>query len=279
MSFQPILPMSGYGGWSFLNRTLEKQQETFARNPMIQRDTDYFRGRIGEIDNAETLIADRRLLRVALGAFGLGDDINNRAFLRKVLEDGTLDPKALSNRLADKRYLEFSRAFGFGDNAIPLSKEKGFGDRIVAAYRSRQFEVAVGEQDETMRLALALRRDLASVADRESSDRALWFTVMGNPPLRKVFETAYNLPRSFATLDLDQQLSVLRDRTQKVFGDSSLVQFRDPERIDQLVRRFILRAQMEDAPGPGFGGGSVALQLLQLSQARNGQRAVAWRMT
>lgn len=109
--FQPVLPLSGLPGWVLLNRTLESQTQAFNASPQIVRDTDYFVENIANVRSAEDLVSDRRLLTVALGAFGLDEDINNRALIQKVLEDGTADPASLANRLADDRYARFSEAF------------------------------------------------------------------------------------------------------------------------------------------------------------------------
>ena len=109
--FQPVLPLSGLPGWVLLNRTLESQTEAFNASPQIVRDTDYFVENIGNVRTAAELVSDRRLLPVALGAFGLDDDINNRALLQKVMEDGTAAPASLANRLADERYAQLSVAF------------------------------------------------------------------------------------------------------------------------------------------------------------------------
>ena len=263
MMFQPALPVGGFAGWQFLNRTMETQQENFARSPVVQRETAYFRERIGQIETAEQLVGDRRLLKVALGAFGLQSDLPNRFFIRKVLEEGAIEPKSLANRLSDKRYLEMSRAFGFGDFDTPNTRLSDFADRIVQAYQSRQFEVAVGTRDENLRLALNLRRDLADLAGSDRSDRAKWFSVMGQPPLRQVFETVFNLPKSFGALDLDRQLGVLQDRTRRSFGDARLSQFTDPDKVEDLARQFLLRAQAAEGGINGGTRGAAALQLLQ----------------
>jgi len=106
VTFQPVVPLGGLGGWTFLTRTLDAQQAAFRDAPALSRDVDHFRERIASVRDAQTLVADRQLLRVALGAFGLDDDIDNRFFIRRVLEDGSADPAALGNRLADKRYLD-----------------------------------------------------------------------------------------------------------------------------------------------------------------------------
>ena len=83
MTFQPVIPFGGNAGWSFLQRTLESQQATFEKGTVLRRDVDYFRENIGNISTAADLVADRRLLNVALGAFGLDDDLPNKAFIQK----------------------------------------------------------------------------------------------------------------------------------------------------------------------------------------------------
>lgn len=262
MSFVPALPIGGYGGWRFLNRTLETQQAAFANSAQTRRDTEYFRERIGKIETAEQLVGDRRLLRVALGAFGLQDDLPNRFFIRKVLEEGTLEPRALANRLGDKRYAELSRAFGF-DLGIPNTGLSDFPNRILRAYETRQFEIAVGTADENMRLALNARRELTELAGRDSSERTKWLTILGMPPLRQVFETTFGLPRSFGALDLDRQIGVMQQRSRSVLGAETVSQFRDPEKTEKLVQRFLVRSDLAAGNIAATARGSAALQLLQ----------------
>jgi hypothetical protein len=71
MTFQPLIPLAGYSGWAFLNRTMDSQKSAFNESNEIKRDTEYFKENIGSVESAEDLMSDRRLLSVALGAFGL----------------------------------------------------------------------------------------------------------------------------------------------------------------------------------------------------------------
>jgi len=261
MSFSPVVPFGGYAGWAFLTRTRETQQKAFVDDPSVRRDTDYFRARIGSVTTAGALVSDRRLLKVALGAFGIDADINNRFFIQKVLDDGTLKPDALANKLADKRYLEMSRAFGFGDYAIPSTRLSGFADRIVTAFETRQFETAVGRQDDTMRLALNAEREFAMLAGKNLSNDTKWYSIMGSAPLRNVMETAMGLPQSFASIDLDQQLAVFKDRAERFFGTAEISQFADREKIEKMLRLFLLRSA--DRSAGGVSGQSAALNILQ----------------
>jgi hypothetical protein len=261
MSFQPVIPSGGLAGWSFLQRTRDAQQETFDRSPAVQRETDRFLERIGSIGSPAELVADRRLLAVALGAFGLDEDIGNRFFIRKVLEEGTIAPEALANRLADKRYAALAEAFRF-DLSPPNTVLTDFGQRIVAAYQDRQFEVAVGSQSADMRLALGLEREIQALSERSLSNDGLWFTVMATPPLRTVFERALALPPALGALDIDRQLGVFKSRTAAAFGTDQVRDFSDPARQSVLLRRFLLSSDTVQGPAAGTRG-AAALALLQ----------------
>jgi len=244
MSFQPVLPLTGYAGWGFLKRTIDRQQAVQQTQPAQQRDEAYFRTKIGGITTAGELVSDRRLLQVALTAFGLEGDINNRAFIQKILEGGTLQEGSLANRLADKQYQKLSAAFGFGDFSVPRTKISTFPDEVLTRFRSRSFEAAVGVQNNTYRLGLNAERELPELAARSVSETTKWYTLLGSAPLREVMQTALGLPKSFASIDLDQQVSVLKDRARQAFGSDQVSQFADPAKMGDLVRRFVVRADL-----------------------------------
>lgn len=262
MTFQPVLPLSGVAGWRFLEATEESQRAAFDRSPLIEREVTYFNEQISTITSAQELVQDRTLLKVALGAFGLDQELFKTAFLERILAEGSEDPQSLANRFVDPRYADFSRAFGFGDLLGSRTQDFGFGRQITDAYRERQFEVAVGAQDPNMRLALGLRREIAEYAESPAASETEWFRILGNQPLRTVFEGAYNLPGEFAGLDIDTQRETLQDRTREFFGDSSLAVFQDPQAVDDLINRFLVRQQIAQGPGPGTPG-VAALTLLQ----------------
>ncbi|MEO8240669.1 MAG: DUF1217 domain-containing protein [bacterium] len=262
MSFTPVIPLAGYAGWTFLQRTMAKQTASLVKSPEIARDEDYFRANIAKITTAEDLVKDRRLLKVALGAFGLDADINNKAFIEKVLKDGTLTAGALANKLADKQYLKLSAAFGFGDYPVPSTKLSDFPGKIISAYEARAFETAVGDQNDDMRLALNAKRELAALSVKSSSETVKWFTVLGNSALKQVFTKALGLPSNISAVDLDQQLKAFQDKTQTAFGDNTVAQFSDPAKVETLIRRFLVRSQA-DQLSRSTGPGAAALAMLQ----------------
>lgn len=262
MTYIPVVPFSGFAGWAFLERTRENQEEAFNSSAKVQLDTEYFRENIASAMTAEDLVSDRRLLSVALGAFGLDGDINNKFFIRKILEDGTFDDDALANRLADKRYLAMAKAFRFGDFSVANTQLSDFPDKIIDAYQIRQFEIAVGDQNLDMRLALGFDRELGDLLKIDTTANGFWFSVMASKSLRAVFDTAFGLPLAFGAISLDQQLATYRDRAAQYFGDGEVAQFADPEASEKLVRMFLARSQTAN----GFSlsaPGAVALAILQ----------------
>lgn len=262
MTFAPVLPLTGYTGWGFLKRTMARQQAVQQALPAQQRDEAYFRDRIGKADTAEKLVNDKRLLRIALTAFGLEGDVNSKAFIQKILEGGTLKEGSLANKLADKQYTKFAAAFGYGDYSVPRTRISTFPDEIIQQFRARSFETAVGVQNNTYRLAMNAEREIPALASKSTSETAKWFTLLGNAPMREVMQTALGLPKSFSSIDIDQQVSVLRTKTEAIFGSSDLSQFTKPEKMDALVRRFLLQSDVQSQTAASSPA-AIALTLLR----------------
>jgi Protein of unknown function (DUF1217) len=258
VSFQPAIPLAGIAGWRFLQRTQAAQQAAFEKGPELARDIAYFEEKIGEVTSAAELVADRRLLKVALGAFGLDAEIDKKAFIRKVLED-----PEFAGRMTDPAFEKLASAFGFAAGA--RTGEAGFAAKIVAAYKTRAFESAVGDADNNMRLAMNFRREMAELS-AEGTEGASWYAVLGSKPLRQVFEKAFGLPSQFVQVDIDKQLAVLADKVGALFGDDTLAVFKDEAAVEKIITRFLARAQIED----GVRSNSPAAAALALLQGASG---------
>lgn len=258
MSFQPQIALSGPAGWRFLQRTQASQQAAFDKGPQLQREIAYFTETIASVTSAADLVADRRLLKVALGAFGLEGEIDKKAFVRKALESDMADPASFANRLTAPGYKAMAAVFGFA--AGPRTGDPGFAERIVAAYKTRAFEAAVGETNEDMRLAMNFRREMVELS--KGPEGGSWYSVIGSKPLREVIEKAYSLPREFGRIDVDRQRDTLRDKTSALFGTPNLTAFADPANVQKVIDRFLARAQLEAGPGASTPQ-SPALTLLR----------------
>jgi hypothetical protein len=81
-----------------------------------------------------------------------------------------------------------------------------------------------------------------------------------------VLETAFGLPSSFGTLDIDKQKDMLKQKAAAAFGDDRISQFADPARMDALIKRYLLRAQVAETTA--MAPSSVALNIVTQLAAR-----------
>lgn len=231
--------LSGLAGWRVLQRTEARQVEATAKDPVVQRATAYLRDNLKATTTAEDLVGDYKMLQVALGAFGLDDDVANKAFIRKVLESDLGDNASFANRLGDKRYLKLAQAFGKRSDTVATT------ETLTEAYVQRQFEKRVGEGDQSYRLALNARNEVKAFAARTSSDKTLWYEVLGNEQLRTVFQSAFGMNKSISNLPVDRQLEEFMSASERVLGSSSFSKIATDETIDKLTTRYLALSQIQ----------------------------------
>lgn len=263
MFFQPVTGVGGYAGWRILENTAPQQREVFDKSPTLQTNIDYFRDNIEKAQTIDGLMDDRRLLTVVLGAFGLADEINKGGLVRKILEEGTEDERSFANRFNDPRYIRLAEVFSYGDSlGIGDVTSPEFQEDIIARYKVQEFERAVGETDNDMRLALNFKREIAEFADPALEERTAWLRLMAQEPLKQLMTTALNIPTSVDQLDVSRQQEIFAEKAEQLFGSSSLTIFEDPEKIDEAIRRFFLSRQLQNGPSETTPG-TAALSLLQ----------------
>lgn len=263
MSFTPIVGGGGYLGYRLLQRSQDKQQAAFNRSPQITRNIAYFQANISKATTAADLVNDRRLLSVALGAFGLDDEIDKKAFVRKVLESDTTDQKSLVNRLSDPRYQAFAEAFGYGDTTKGANVTGDtFASDIVSRYKQLEFERSVGDVDPDIRLALNFKREIGDVANGASVDTAGVLQILGDGPLRQFVTAALGLPTTIANLPVDRQKQLVENGLQRAFGSKSPAVFKDSAKVDKAIQRFFALRQIQNG-AQASSPASTALTLLQ----------------
>ncbi|MBE1296688.1 MAG: DUF1217 domain-containing protein [Rhodobacteraceae bacterium] len=206
---------------------------------------------------------------MALGAFGLDDQLPMKALVQRVLEDGSSADDALANKLGDDRWVAFTEAFGFGPGETVKTGSAKDMENIVFSNKTQTFEAAVGAQDESMRIALFAQRELVNIATDVKEDgeptsiNTKWYNVIGQPALQKMFQTALNLPDNFIQLDLEQQLDIYKDRAQRFLGTDDLSVYADPEKMDELTTRYLVQAQLADFQSSQSSASTALMLLMQ----------------
>jgi len=205
-------------------------------------------------------MGDRQLFEVAMGAFGLTEEIYKGAFVRKILAEGTEDSSAFAVRLNSTEYLALAETFQVdADENLTISEEDIA--RVVDAYQRQAFEVEVGEQDESMRLALNFERRISEFAGQGSTEAGGWYTLMGSTSMLQVIQGGFGAPDGLTSLDIEVQKDFYVRKSKELFGDGSIEALLDPENADTLIQQYLFREEIEAGPSANTPG-MAALSIL-----------------
>lgn len=236
-----IPPSDGAGvGRNVIQYELESRLEEIGAP---QADITYLRKNMNLVDQPLDLIFDEQLKDIALSAFGLEKETYSNTFVGSILIADVTDPNSFVNRLNDPRWLEFAQTFGEGARVGNVRLET-FQQDVIQKFEERSFELAVGAQDQDLRLALNFRRGIQTIAESPDVAEVGWFQLMGDSALREVVDGMFGLPTEFSQLDLSAQVLELEDRTERLFGVKDPSAFLDPDSVDTAITRFLsLREQ------------------------------------
>ncbi len=257
--FEPVIPISGYGGWKFLQSTYSRQLESFSDSAQIRNDRDYLLEKFSEPLSVESFLDDRRLLRIALTSVNLGGEEWKRGYIDKVLSEvGDPDSTFLA-RLNNPQYSSFAKAFEPTNGFISISSEAL--TKIAVEFETASFGEAVGEVDLNMRLSLTYQSEIVDLAGSGASEEATLFRLLGNIPVRTILEGALNLSSEMRILPIERQAVILQERLESVLGIRDLSELTSIDKIDKVIQRFHTIQAISQGPS-GTGPGSVALALL-----------------
>ncbi|WP_420960918.1 DUF1217 domain-containing protein [Brucella sp. IR073] len=215
-----------------------------SKEPLVERETAYYLENIGNVKTIDDFMADDRLYRYAMKAYGLEDMAYAKAFIRKVLTEGVTDSESMANTLVDKRYKEFATTFdfaGLGDKAT-ASKEAQQG--VVDKYIRQTLEEESGEQNEGVRLALYFQRKAGKLTNA--------YEILGDKALLQVVQTALGIPSFVSNADIDKQAKMIEDRL-------DIASLSDPKEMEKFLTRFSAMYEMNN---PSAGSTSSIASLL-----------------
>jgi hypothetical protein len=237
-----LVGLSAPTAWAVVQRQGDQLQARFATQKTMAREADRLRERAAQIADPEALLKDRRTLQLVLESYGLESEINKTAILRKLMTQDPDADGALAGQMTDQRYRQFARDFSNWSPTPPLQRT-GAIDTILERWQTARFEKQLGEDAPGLREALYFQRNAPG------AETVL--QLMSDPALSLVLRVGLGLPAQFASLEFDQQRATLEKRV-------DMETFSDPKRLDQFLRRFLVRYEQE------FGGAANSNPLASL---------------
>jgi hypothetical protein len=219
-----------------VSQNLSRYQTMTAAEPAVKTATAYYEANIGSVTSIKGLVGNYRLLSYALNAFGLGDQINAKGLITKVLEGGVSNPKSLANTLPDSRWKAFAAAFNFVDSGAASPSSTSAVKTTTSDYVEQQLESDQGDQDVGVQLALYFKRVAPTVTNE--------YGILADKNLLEVAATIMGLAPSAAADLQPQALSKLMP----------IADLQDPTKLTQLIERFT--AMYDYSYGPSSGATS-----------------------
>lgn len=213
----------------------------------------YYHNAIIGVRSVTDFLADKRLVKYALQAFGFAADerITNDT-LRKVLTSDPLDPNSYANKqTSDPRLRKLAAAFNFtadGNAGRVAAKAVQSRSEIVSvtdAYLRQTMENDAGQDNEGVRLALYF--------ERKAPDITSAYGILADKALLKFVQTALNLPTQMSQADLDAQARMITKRL-------NIADLKDPAKLEKLLARFGAMYDIDNVTTNGVS--SPALTLL-----------------
>jgi Protein of unknown function (DUF1217) len=209
-----------------------------ASQPEVKANIDYYKENASTVKSVDDLLKNRKVLSVALGAYGLESQVGSTALLRKLLSEDPNVTTSLAQQMSDTRYLSFAKAFASlrDDGGASIGSTSNI-DSVVSSYQETQYEKAVGRNDTAARQALYFAR----VAPEATGSI---YQVLSDKTLSAVVLGAYGLPDETAALDTKQQVRQLQA---KGFDYTKLS---DEKYVKTLIGKFLAS---QDASGTPSG--------------------------
>lgn len=268
--YQPVIPLAGNSGWKFLQSTYDRQLQSLSNSPQVKADRSYLIEKFSEPVTTEAFLNDKRLLRVALTSFDLGGEEWKRGFIDKVLKEVADPESTFLARLNNSKYTAFANAFKPVNGKITVTPQAL--DKIAEAFDKATFETAVGNVDDSMRLALNYQSDIKGLMGNGSSETAILYRILGDVPVRTVLEASLNLPTDIRKLPIEKQAELLKTGLQKL-GINDVKDLADPDQVDRMIKRFhALQSVREGASN--YSPAANALTLLNGGVGLGGQAGI-----
>jgi hypothetical protein len=176
---------------------LARYQKLEAGQPSVKTATAYYKANIGKAKTVGQFVNNYRLLSYALQAYGLGDQINNTALIKQVLEQGTLNPHALANTLPNANWKAFANAFNFSASGASAPSSSALVSATAGDYVEQLLEAQQGQSDPGVQLALYFARVAPTVTDS--------YGILADKNLLQVVQTIFGLAPTASASQIDEE--------------------------------------------------------------------------
>ncbi len=220
--------ISTFVDYQIVTRNMDRTREALVTRQQEEREIQYFAENIGQISTGEELLADSRLYRFAMRAYGLESQIFAKGLMKKVFEEGVAQEDSQANKMTDRRFREIAAAFQFAEVGNGRTRDPAFVAEVLNLYTAVRVEEE--QRNEGVRLALYFERKADGVDN--------WFEVLADKALAEVARVGLGFSKESAAGNLDRYVERLEERM-------PLEDLKDPEKLEKFLKTFAIRWDIE----------------------------------
>lgn len=231
--------------YRLITTNLQRSLDNVAQQPVASREIEHYEKTISSIKSIDDFMADDRVFRFAMKAFGLEEMSYAKGLVRKILEQGTDDPQALANQLVDTRYRDLANTFNFKRYEAAATSFTDATSGTVDRYIRQTLEEDAGTENQGVRLALYFERKAADINGP--------FDILGDKALLQVVQTATGISPATASNPIDKQAKEIEKRL-------DLSDLKDPAKLEEFLTRFTTLWEIENPSNAGTTSQIAPLQ-------------------
>ncbi|CAN1547290.1 Protein of unknown function DUF1217 [Rhabdaerophilaceae bacterium] len=212
--------------------------EKMAKDGVVKADIAYFRAKVAKIATPDEFLKDYRLLKFALAAYNLEDQLQYPARIKAIMKDDPTDPTSLVRRMTSAGYREINAAFDFFSKGVTKLKDASFVDEVVKKFTVSRYEQSLGAINPELSDAVYFERKIGAVRNG--------YEIIGDPILFDVVKTALSVPGNAVGGKIER----LKAWVEKGLDMKRL---NEPAYVKKIVERFLVLKDVENRRVSGSG--------------------------
>jgi len=239
--------MSTFTDYMTIANNMRRYQKMTAADPTVAQATQYFQAHIGDIKTIDQFVNNTRIFNYAMTAFGLGDMTYAKSLIKQVLEQGTLNPNALANKLNNPKILALAQTFNFALYGKDTTQTIAATADVVNQYVMQTLETNEGKQNPGVQLALYFQQNASKITDG--------YSILSDKNLLTVAQTTLGISPYTSAENIDQQAATF----DKLINYSD---YRDPTKLQNFLERFAAQYDFNNPTASGGQGSSAIVSPL-----------------
>ena len=218
-----MLSSSTLGEYLQVTNNLDRYEKITEADPIVKSQTAYYKANISSVKTPSDLVNNYRLFSYVLTAYGLGDDVNQKALFKKVLQQGTGSTSNLAYTLNDPRILALAKTFNFAANGTSTTSSTNVTNGVVNQYIEQTLETNEGQSNTGVQLALYFQRNAPNIKSV--------YNILADKSLLTVVQTALGISSLTSLENVDTQAKLIAKKL-------NISDFQDPKKLQKFIQKF-----------------------------------------